>query len=59
MIKAPSPALVISCIALFVALGGTAIAATPIAKQSTVREQRGQAPREDGSAGRGPAGTCV
>ena len=34
IVKAPSPALVIACVALFVALGGTAIAAAPIAKRA-------------------------
>jgi len=33
-LKAPSPALVIACVALFVALGGTAIAAAPPVKRA-------------------------
>ena len=42
IIKAPSPALVIACVALFVALGGTAIAAAPIAKRALFANNAGK-----------------
>ncbi len=40
--KAPSPALVIACIALFVALGGTAIAAAPPVKRALFAKNAGK-----------------
>lgn len=42
MSKAPSPALVIACIALFVALGGTAIAAAPPVKRALFAKNAGK-----------------
>jgi hypothetical protein len=41
-LKAPSPALVIACIALFVALGGTAIAAAPPVKRALFANNAGK-----------------
>jgi hypothetical protein len=40
--NAPSPALVIACIALFVALGGTAIAAAPPVKRALFANNAGK-----------------
>ena len=59
IVKAPSPALVISCVALFVALGGTAIAAAPIAKRALFANNAGKLQGKTAGAGRGSAGTCV
>ncbi len=41
-IRLPSPALVVALIALFVALGGTALAATPIVKRALYAENAGK-----------------
>jgi hypothetical protein len=41
-LKAPSPAFVIACIALFVALGGTAIAAAPPVKRALFANNAGK-----------------
>jgi hypothetical protein len=41
-LRTPSPALVIACTALFVALGGTAVAAGPVAKRALFANNAGK-----------------
>ena len=41
-LRAPSPALVVAVIALFVALGGTAVAASPIVKRALFADNAGK-----------------
>ena len=41
-LRPPSPALVVALIALFVALGGTAVAATPIVKRALFADNAGK-----------------
>jgi hypothetical protein len=41
-LNAPSPALVVACIALFVALGGTALAASPAVKRALFANNAGK-----------------
>ena len=41
-LRTPSPALVVACAALFVALGGTAVAAGPIAKRALFANNAGK-----------------
>lgn len=41
-LRRPSPALVVALIALFVALGGTAVAATPIVKRALFADNAGK-----------------
>ena len=41
-VRLPSPALVIACVALAVALGGTALAATPVAKRALFADNAGK-----------------
>jgi hypothetical protein len=41
-LKTPSPALVIACVALFVALGGTAVAAAPPVKRALFANNAGK-----------------
>ena len=54
-LRLPNPALVVAALALLVALGGTAVAATPIVTARAAREQRAQAPGQAAGGGR-PAG---
>jgi hypothetical protein len=55
--KKPSPALIISCLALFVAMGGTGYAATQLGSRSVQLSQRHHTKAKRGKRGpRGPRG---
>jgi len=56
-IHRPSPALFVALLALFMALGGTGYAATPVSAGQREREGREEEEEEDGEGSSGPSGS--